>query len=132
MQLYLLNDISILADVFETVRANLLKEYKLDFAYYMSAPHLAWIALLKFINRPIHLITYLEMYRIIQPNIIGGICHASVRNARANNKLLAYLCNFNKPTLYILYVHANNLHCWAMSQQKPDDKIEWLSNQACR
>ena len=53
MRLYLLNDICILADVSETFRANSLEEYQLDPAYYMSAPQLAWSALLKFINRPI-------------------------------------------------------------------------------
>ena len=62
MRLYLLNDICILADVFETFRANSLEEYQLDPAYYMSAPQLAWSALLKFIIRSIHLITDQEMY----------------------------------------------------------------------
>ena len=88
MKLYLLTDICILADVFETFRENSLNEYQLDPAYYLSAPQLAWSALLKYINRPIHLITDPEMYRMIQPNIRGGICHVSVCYARANNKLL--------------------------------------------
>ena len=88
MRLYLLNDICILADVFEKFRENSLNEYQLDPAYYMSAPQLAWSALLKFINRPIHLISDPEMYRMIQPNIRGGIVHASVRLAGSNNKLL--------------------------------------------
>ena len=89
MCLYLLNDICVLAYVFETFRANSLEEYQLDPAYYMSAPQLAWSALLKFINRPIHLITDPKMYRMIQPNIRGGIVQASVRFARASNKLLS-------------------------------------------
>ena len=132
MRLYLLNDITILADVFETFRANSLDEYQLDPAYFINAPHLAWSALLKFINRPIHLITDPEMYRMIQPNIRGGIVHASVRFARANNKLLGSLYDPTKPTSYILYVDANNLYGWAMSQAMPDDEIEWLSDQECR
>ena len=65
MRLYLLNDICILADVFETFRANSLNEYQLDPSYYMSATQLAWSALFKFINRPIYLITNPEMYRMI-------------------------------------------------------------------
>ena len=131
MCVYLLTDICILADVFEAFRANSLDEYQLDPAYYMSAPQLAWSALLKFINRFIHLITDSEMYRMIQPNIRGGICHASVRYARANNKLLGSLYDPNKPTPYILYVDANNLYGWAMSQAMPDDHFEWLSIQEC-
>ena len=57
----------------------------------MSAPQLAWSALLKYIDRPIHLITDPVMYRMVQPNIRGGICQASVRYARANNKLIGSL-----------------------------------------
>ena len=72
------------------------------------------------------------MYRMIQLNIRGGIVHASVRYARANNRLLGSLYDPSKPTSYILYVDANNFYGWAMSQQMPDDKIKWLSNQECR
>ena len=132
MKLYLLTDICILAVVFETFRANSLNEYQLDPAYYLSAPQLAWSALLKFIHRPIHLITDPEMFRMIQPNIRGGICHVSVRYARANNKLLGSLYDPTKPTSYILYVDANNLYGWALSQPMPDNQIEWLSDAECR
>ena len=132
MRLNLLNDICILADVFKTFRANSLDEYQLDPAYYMSAPQLAWSALFKFINRPIHLLNDPEMHRMIQPNIRGGKVHATVRYARANNKMLGTLYDPRKPTSYILYVDANNLYGWAMSQPLPDDKIEWRSEQECR
>ena len=109
MRLYLLCDVALLADVFEKFRNNSLEGYQLDPAYYMSSPQLAWSALLKFIDRPIHLITDPEMYRMIQPNVRGGICHASVRYARANNKFMGALYDRTKPTSYILYVDANNL-----------------------
>ena len=75
--LYLLSDICLLADVFQAFRNILLDEYQLDSAYFVSAPQLAWNALLKHIDRPIPLISDQEMYRMIQPNIRGGICHAS-------------------------------------------------------
>ena len=128
MKLYLITDICILADVFEAFRVNSLGEYKLDPAYYLSAPQLAWSALMKYINRPIHLITDSEMYRMIQFNIRGGVCHVSVRYARANNKLLGSLYDTTQPTSYILYVYSNNLYGWAMSQAMPDDEFEWLSD----
>ena len=79
MALYLLSDICLLADVFQAFRKNSFNEYQLDPAYFVSAPQLAWNALFKHIDRPIQLITDPEMYRMIQPNIRGGICHASVR-----------------------------------------------------
>ena len=109
MSLYLLSDICLLADVFETFRSNSLEEYQLEPLYYVSAPQLAWNSLLKFINRPIPLITDPEMYRMIQPNIRGGICHESVRYARANNKLISSLYDPTTPTSFILGVDANNL-----------------------
>lgn len=36
----------------------------------------------------IELISDLEMYRKVGPNIRGNICHASVKYARENNKFL--------------------------------------------
>ena len=79
MALYLLSDICLLANVFKAFRNQSLDEYQLDPAYFVSAPQLAWNALLNHIDRPVPLITDPKMYRMIQPNISGGICHASVR-----------------------------------------------------
>ena len=86
MALYLLSDICFLADVFQAFRNNSLDKYQLDPAYFVCALQYAWKALLKHIDRQIPLIIYPEMYRMIQPNIRGGICHASVRYLDANNK----------------------------------------------
>ena len=67
MKLYLLCDVCLLADVFEQFRKTSLEEYQLDPAYFVSAPQLAWSALLIFINCPIYLISDPKMYRMIQP-----------------------------------------------------------------
>ena len=115
MGLYFQSDICLLADVFKTFQNNSLDEYQLDPAYCVSAPQLALNALLKHIDRPIPLITDPDMYRMIQPNIRVGICHASVRYARANNKLMDPLYKSRQPTSYIMEVDANNLYVWAMS-----------------
>ena len=61
---------------------------------------------------------------MIQPNIRDKICHASVRYARANNKLMGSIYDPTKPSFYIMYVDANNLHSWAMSQPLPDNEYE--------
>ena len=98
----------------------------------MSAPQLAWNALLKHIDRPIPLITDPEMYRMIQPNIRGGICHASVPYGRANYKLMGSLYDPRQPTSYIMEVDANNLYGWAMWQEMQDNDFEWLSEKECR
>ena len=116
MALYQLSNIYLLADVFHTIRNNLLDEYQLDPAYFVNSPQLGWNAHFKQIDRPIPLITHPEMYRMIQPNIRGGICHASVRYARVNNKLMGSLYDPLQPTSYIIEVDANNLYGWVMSQ----------------
>ena len=121
-----------MADVFQAFRNNSLDEYQLDPAYYVSALQLAWNAFLKHIDRPIPLITDPEMYRMIEPNIRGGICHASVRYARANNKLMGLLYDPRQPTSYIMELDANNLYDWAMSQEMPDGDFKWVSDDECR
>ena len=118
--------------MFQAFRNQSLDEYQLDPAYFVSAPQLAWNALLKHIDLPIPLITDPEMYRIIQSNIRGGICHASVRYARANNKLMGAMYDTTKPTNFIIKVDANNLYGWAMSQEMSDGEFEWVSQEECR
>ena len=69
---------------------------------------------------------------MILPNIRCGICHANVRYARANNKLMGSLYDQLQPTSSIIEVDANNLYGWAMSQEMPDNNFEWLSKDECR
>ena len=97
----------------------------------MTALQLAWNARLKHIDLPIPLITDPEMYRMIQTNIHRGICDASVRYARANNKLMGSLYDPRQLTSYIMAVHANNLAGWAMSQEMQYSDFEWLSADEC-
>ena len=66
------------------------------------------------------------MYRLIAPNIRGGICQSSVRYAKANNKYMGRLYNPNKQSSYILYIDANNLYGWAQSQPLPKSNFEML------
>lgn len=67
--------------------------------------------MIKYINHPLKLITDPEMYRMYQPSVSCGICHAPFCYARANNKLMGLLYDPTKPTLYnILYVDAKILY----------------------
>ena len=60
-------DVMILAHVFETFRDVSLTKGKseIDSAHYMSAPQLAWDAMLKKTGVALELITYTAMYRMI-------------------------------------------------------------------
>ena len=129
MALYLLSNICLLVDVFQAFLNNSLYDYQLDPVYFVSAPQFAWNAFFTNIDRPIPLITDPKMYRIIQLNIRHVICHASVRYARAINKLMGSLYDFRQPTFYIMAVDPNNLYGWAMLQDMHDGDFEWLSQQ---
>ena len=65
-----------------------------------------------------------EMYRMIQPNICGCICHASGRYARANNKYMGALYRHVEADSYIMYIDATNLYGWDMSQALPFSDFE--------
>ena len=61
---------------------------------------------------------------MVEKGIRGGICHATHRYAKANNK---YMKNYNKnkEPSYIHYLDANNLYGWTMSQKLHADGFKW-------
>ena len=80
----------------------------------------------------LELISDPEIYRMIQPNIRGGICHASNRNARANNKYMGALYCHDEPESFIMCIDATILYGLAMSQALPFNDFEWLSDEQLR
>ena len=55
------------------------------------------------------LLTNIAMLLMVEKNIRGGICHAILRYAKANNK---YMRNYDKEieSSYLMYLDANSLH----------------------
>ena len=53
------------------------------------------------------------------------MCQATYRHAKANNK---YMNNYdeNKELSYLVYLDANNLYGWAMSQKLPVRNYKWI------
>ena len=116
------------ADVFQNLRSICFLNYKLDPAYFVSAPQLAWNAMFKMHNLKLKLISDPEMYWMIKPNIRGGICHASGRYVRANNKYMGALYRSDEPESFIMYIDATNLYGWAMLQILSYSEFEWMSD----
>ena len=56
------------------------------------------------------------MLVMVEKGIRGGICRAICRYAKANNK---YMKNYDKNiiSLYLMYLDANNLYGWGVSQK---------------
>ena len=71
------------------------------------------------------LITDTDQQLFIEKGMRGGISYIAHRNAVANNK---YMKNYDPEveSSYIMYLDANNLYGWAMSQSLPVGDFKWL------
>ena len=123
--LYVQSDTLLLADIFENFRNMCLNIYELDPVYFVSAPGLAWQACLKKTGVKLELITDYDMLLMIEKGIRGGICQATHRYAKANNK---YMKNYDKnnESSYIEYLDVNRCYGWAMSQKLPVRNFKWV------
>ena len=65
------------------------------------------------------------MLLMVEKGIRGGMCQGIHRYAKANNK---YMKNHNKniESSYLMYLDANNLHGWAMSQKLSVNGFKWV------
>ena len=65
------------------------------------------------------------MLLMVEEGIRGWICHAIHSYAKANNK---YMSNYDKSIIssYLMYLDANNLYGWAMSQTLPVNSFKWV------
>lgn len=124
--LYLLTDVLLLADIFENFRAICIKNYKLDPAWYYSAPGLSWDTLLKMTKIELELLLDLDMHLFFEKAIRGGISIASIRYVKANNKYMCELYNTESESTFIVYLDSNNLYGWAMSQKLPISGFKWI------
>jgi hypothetical protein len=126
VSLYLKCDVVLLADVFEAYRKSSFKNYKLDPCHYFTSPGFSWDSMLKMTGVSIECFKdgQEDMLELIENNMRGGISMISTRYAKANNK---YMKDYNPkdPSSYIMYLDANNLYGWAMSQPLPVGNYEW-------
>jgi len=122
--LYVKSDVLLLADVFENFREICLNYYKLDPAHFYTAPGLSWAACLKMAKVELELLTDVDMHLFIEDGLRGGISVICNRYSMAK-----YLPNYrqHEESKYIIYLDANNLYGWAMSQPLPMDSFDWLT-----
>ena len=116
----------LLANVFEAFRDTCLKHYKLDPEHFYKSPGLAWCTCLKHTGIKSELLTDLDMLLMFEWGIRGGIPQAVRKYALANNKYMGDRFNPNKDTIYLLYLDANNLYGFTMSQPLPTGGFKWV------
>ena len=65
------------------------------------------------------------MLLMFEKGIRGGICQATYKYAKANNK---YIKNYdkNKESSYLEYLYANNLYGGGMSRKLPVRNFKWI------
>ena len=82
--------------------------------------------MLKMTGIKLEFMTDIYMFQFIEKGLRGGISYIANRYGEANNN---YMKGYNpdKPKKYIMYLDANNLYGWAMSQCLPTGGFKWMT-----
>ena len=82
--------------------------------------------MLKMTDIKLELMVDIDMFQSIEKVMRVGISYIANRYGKSNNK---YMKTYNKmaPSKYIMYLDANNLYGWAMSQYLPTGGFKWMT-----
>jgi hypothetical protein len=115
--LYLKIDVYLLADVFETFRVTAITEDELDPANFYTIPGLSFQSALKNMAQngyTLDLLRDSSMYEFFESGVRGGMTFVNKHHV---------VCDANTE---LLYIDANNLYGWALSQKLPMAEFEWI------
>ena len=121
-------DTLLLADVFESYRKSIHSNYELDPIHFFTAPSLSWTAGLKFTNARLEIPHDINIHMFIDQGLRGGISMIANHYAIANNKEMKRCYDPKTKQSYIMFLDANNLYGWAMSQALPTGGFKWVYN----
>ena len=129
--LYLLTDVLLLADCFESFRALSMENYDLDPLHYLTNPGLSISACYKMTAVKLELFTNIDQLIFITKAIRGGVSTIVNRYAKAHNK---FVPGYNPmlPSTYLLYIDMNSLYSGAMTESLPTHGFKFLSDKEIR
>ena len=127
--IYLQLDVLLPTDFYEKFRKTCLDFYNLDTLHYYTTPGLALDAALRMSRVDLQLIADKDMYHFVENSIRGGISMNSTRHAQANNPSFPATYDASLPRQDLIYLDANNLYGWAMSQSLPTHGFRFLSEE---
>ena len=113
--------------MFENFRNMCLTEYGLDPANFLTATGLPWQTCLKESKVELELLTDIDMLLMVEKAVRVGVCQVTHRYAKAKNKCMK---NYDKNTelSFLVFLDANSLYRWAMSQKLPVNGFKWVEN----
>ena len=109
------HDAYLQTDVFELFRSVCIRVYRLDPAYFYSAPNLSWDAMLVTIDVELGLLSDVDMLFFCEKAIRGGLNGVgALRHFRANNK---YPQNFdwNEKSFFDAFFDVSSLYVTSLT-----------------
>ena len=82
--------------------------------------------MLKITKTEVELISDIDIHLLFEKGMRGGISYIAKRYSKANNKHMTDY-DSREESIYIIYLEANNLYGWAMSQYLPYGGFKWLN-----
>ena len=113
--LYLLTDVLLLSDILVAFRKMCLNYYNIDPFHCYTAPGFSWQASLRMTGQELELLDNSTIHQFFERGVRGGISMITQRHAEADS------------THSLLYIDANNLYGWAMSQSLPTGNFSMTS-----
>ena len=117
---YLVTDVLLLVDVMNAFRQMCLTNYSLDPYRFHTIPGLSLAAGLRMTRAYIDLMSDINMHLLVEAGMRGGVSCISKRLVESSDEV-----DEDGFREFLLYLDANNLYGWAMSQYLPIRAYRW-------
>ena len=120
---YMFLDIYLLSDVFEEFRRVSLREDGLDPVHFISLPGLSYSACFKRSGETIDLLQDIDMVRLFERGIRGGLTYVNRHHVEAR---IPELGNNQDGNVHLAYIDQNNLYGSSLCRPLPHSEFSWL------